>query len=56
MKNLKKRIKDSGFKQNYIADTVNVSKAHFCMMINGKCTMPEQVRNDVINFLKKAGK
>lgn len=53
MEKLKERIKESGLKQNYIADKCGVGHAHFSMMINGTATMPEHVRNKINELLAK---
>lgn len=53
MKKLKEKIKESGFKQSFIADMCGVGHAHFSMMLNGQATMPEQVRNKINELLQK---
>lgn len=53
MKELKRKIKDSGFKQKHIAEKVGVSEAHLTMMLNEKAVMPELVRNNINLLLSK---
>lgn len=53
MKELKRKIKESGFKQKFIAEKVGVSEAHFTMMLNGNAVMPESIRNTVNSLLQK---
>lgn len=54
MEKLKERIRESGLKQNFIADKCGVGHAHFSMMLNGIATMPELVRNRINELLLKA--
>lgn len=53
MKQLKEKIKESGLKQNFIADKCGVGHSHFSMMLNGSVTMPESVRNKINELLLK---
>lgn len=53
MEKLKERIRESGLKQNHIADKCGVGHAHFSMMLNGTATMPESVRNMINDLLVK---
>lgn len=51
--NLHERIKKSGFRQNFIADKLGLSKSHFNQMIKGTATMPERIRNRLNKLLSK---
>lgn len=53
MKELKKRIKDSGLKQRFIADKIGIGETHLTMMLNERATMPESVRNAINELLTK---
>jgi len=53
MEELKKRIKQLGIKQKFIANRVGVGEAHLTMMLNGNATMPENVRNAINELLSK---
>lgn len=53
MKQLKEKIEASGLKQKFIAEKVNVGESHLTMMLNGKATMPEDVRNKINELLTK---
>lgn len=47
-------IKDVGLTKSGIAAKLNLTSAHFSMMLNGKTTMPEDVRNKVNSIIKQA--
>lgn len=49
-----KSIKDAGLTKEGIAGKIGVGAAHFSMMLNGKATMPEQVRNKVNSIIEQA--
>lgn len=51
MKELSIKIKESGLLKSYLANKVGVSSAHLSMMLNGKATMPEHVRNSLNRIL-----
>lgn len=53
MKELKRKIKESGLKQKFIAEKVGISEAHFTMMLNENAVMPEAVRNSINSLLQK---
>jgi len=53
--NLREKIKASGLKQKFIAEKLGLSEAHLTMMLNGKATMPEFIRNDLNTLLKLVG-
>lgn len=53
MKDLKKKIKESGLKQKFIADRVGIGESHLTMMLNNNATMPESVRNAINDLLSK---
>lgn len=52
MEKLKEKIKESGLKQNFIAQKVGIGESHLTMMLSGKATMPEDVRNKIDILLK----
>jgi hypothetical protein len=54
MKELKRKIKDSGLQKAYIAKMIGISPAHFSMMLSCKATMPEETRNKVNSILNQA--
>lgn len=53
MKDLKKRIKESGLKQRFIAEKLGIGESHLTMMLNEKATMPESIRNEINQLLAK---
>lgn len=53
MKELKLRIKRSGLKQKFIANSVGISESHLTMMLNKGATMSDRVRNEIITILEK---
>lgn len=56
MTNLKNDIKESGLLKGFIADKVDISSAHLSMMLSGKATMPEHIRNKITSLLQQASK
>jgi len=48
------KIKDAGLTKEGIAKKINISNAHLSMMLNGKATLPEDVRNKINNILLQA--
>lgn len=44
---LKDKIKNSPLKMNKVAELLNISDAHFSMMLSGKANMPEETRNKI---------
>lgn len=51
-----KDIKDVGLTKEGIASKIGVGSAHFSMMLNGKATMPEEIRNKVNSIIEQARK
>lgn len=51
--NLQEKIKESGLRQNFLADKLGLSKSHFNQMIKGTATMPEHIRNKLNELLSK---
>lgn len=47
-------IKDVGLTKSGIASKLNLTSAHFSMMLNGSATMPEEVRNKVTSIINQA--
>jgi len=54
MEKLKDLIRQSGLKQQFIADKIGVGASHLTMMLNGNANMPEDVRNKITDLLKRA--
>jgi len=54
MKEMKKKIKQSGLQKSYIAKMIGISPAHFSMMLSGNATMPEETRNKINSILNQA--
>lgn len=53
MKELKRKIKESGLKQRFIADKLGIGEAHLTMMLNENATMPEHIRNAINELLSR---
>ncbi len=53
MKELRKKIKESGLKQTFIAAKLGISPQYLTMMLSGNATMPEHTRNEINEILAK---
>lgn len=53
MKKLKDRIKASGLKQHFVADTFAISRQHLNMMLAGKAKMKVDLEVKINKFLDK---
>lgn len=53
MKQLKEKIRQSGLKQNWIADKVGIGNSHLTMMLNGNAKMSDEVEDNINKILEK---
>jgi hypothetical protein len=54
MDQLRKKVKTCGLKQVFIAEKVGVLDTHLSLMLSGKATMPEAVRNKLTKIVEQA--
>lgn len=50
---LKQKIFDAGLKQKFIAEKIGITPEHLNMMLNGKITLSEEIRNKINDLLSK---
>lgn len=53
MEKLKEKIKQSGLKQQFIADKIGVGSSHLTMMLNENAKMSEDIQVKINSLLKK---
>ena len=50
---MKERIKNNGLTITWVADKINIPRPTLNSYLNGFRTMPEQVKKDINNLLKR---
>lgn len=53
MDKLKQLIKDSGLKQKFIAEKIDIDHTYLSAMLNGHREMPESTRNKIMSLCQR---